>query len=169
MPATTLIAGSGADVSATGQWGLAVENLKALLSESTTFQTACGVGDADGAKARIHVANYVGEGSYSRPFAVITRSDESSSSSGVGAYGFGGILKVWFERAIPGAYDDEGQEGNAEQEFYNILDGIIDDCQALSGTAGYILTRTWSVGELYRIDKDEVYGIMIDVAWGLGD
>ena len=156
-------------VAPTGQLGKAAVNLKNLLAESSTFQTAVGAGDAAAAKALIFIGEYFpdpGDG-ITRPFALISRNDDRSESIGSSGFGFSGILVLSFEREISAQYQDDDQADNAEIEFLNFIDSCVEDCQGLSNQPGYLLTRDWDVGDLFRIDGEHIFGIKINVAWGL--
>ncbi len=108
-----------------------------------------------------------GGSSLSDCFAVIQRSSDVSTSVANTHYSNNGELNIVLERAIPAAYQDAGSESDAEQDFFNFLDGVINDCQTLSGTAGYLMTRAWTVTETARIDNENRYFAKITVAWGL--
>ena len=103
-------------------------------------------------------------------FAVIQRSSDTSTSIANTHYSNSGEFVLVIERAIPTTptdYTGAGSEADAEQDFYNFLDGVIDDCQTLSGTAGYLITRSWTVTESARIDNEDRFVAKINVAWGL--
>ena len=100
-------------------------------------------------------------------FAVIQRSSDVSGSVANTQYLNNGELMLFIEREIPAAYQAAESEPDAEQDFYNFLDAVIDECQTLSGSAGYLMTRSWSVNEMARIEKENRFFARITVAWGL--
>lgn len=158
-----------ADVSPTGAMGKAAANLRTLVSNSSTFRTATAAGDAAAALAFIHLAAYEPESSFTRPFAVICRQVDESPVVGSGGWLGNGVLELWLEKGISEAYRADDEADNAELEFLNFVDGVIADCQALSGGAGeYLVTRTWRIDDgPALIGDDGVYMIKIAVEWGL--
>ena len=71
LPATTsIVTAASGDVTATGQFGKAACNLRDLIAGSAAFQVAVGAGDAESAKAYIHIAEYKpADAEFDRPYA----------------------------------------------------------------------------------------------------
>ena len=168
-----------AGVTPTGSFGLAAYYLRDMLAESSTFWTAIGATGTDAEKkvqalSKIHVADYWPDDGFDRPFAVISRSgDDNSDLIAMTSYNEGGTLVLFLEKELPAEYDDQGFEDDAELNFLEFVDGVISDCQAKSGTAGYLFTRAWRIDDgparIDNIENDEhVYTIKIAVAWGIG-
>jgi len=163
-----------AGVTPTGEFGLAVYNLRSLLAESSTFWTEISATGTDAEKkiqalTKIHVAEYWPDDAFERPFMVISRAgDDGSESIAATAYGASGTLHFTFERTIPAEFQDQSDSPDAELNFLEIVDGIMSDCQALSGSAGYLLTRSWRIADgPSKIENTNIYWVEIAVAWGL--
>lgn len=170
------------DVTPSGPSGKAMNALKDMLAESSTFQTAIGAtGDAAAKKmwalSRIKIAEYdydddhSDEGGFERPFALITTpGGDSFMADSVDSFNAGGELELWIEQAIPAAYQAAGQEHNAENYFKNFVDGCLTDCMALSPQAGYLIVNRFNRPEgPGRIDVKNVkaYAERVTVSWGL--
>jgi len=154
-------------LAASGNIGKAVEALQNLLANSSTFKTATSSATSAAAKAHIYISEYHPD-TFVRPFAVILLNGLSCDMVAAQSYSASGTMTLYLERAISEAY--KSSPGEAEIEFLNFLDGIISDCQGLSGTPGYLLTRSWTIAEsAQRIDDENIYYCKIDLAWGLAN
>lgn len=123
-----------------------------------------------------HLPIYIGEynpgagNALADCFAVIETNRTSSRHTGTGAYLNNGSLDIIFERAIPEAYQAEKYEPDAIMDFWNYLDAVIDECQTLSNSAGYLLTRNWDIAAgPQRIEKENRLFARVSVGWGLSD
>jgi hypothetical protein len=168
--------------------GIVKDALKQLVAESETFQTALGLSGGETeiriayAKTRIHKTEYAvaaeETGAFLRPFALIlnTQNNDDSavavSGSGVRDFIKGGDLELRLEREIPETYRETGQEANAEADFENFYEGVINDISALAGRPGYLVINSISVIEgpvKYDPTSSEkyVYVIRLLVGWGM--
>ena len=160
------------EVTATDAMGLAAANLRSLLAQSSTFQTAIGAtGTGEEkqiqAKSRIHLTAYEPvDGQFERPFALITHSGNDRTNA---FGGDSGDLELVLVQAIPDKYADE--PANAEAYFTNFAGGCRDDCIALSGIGGNFGINHWEVLEgpsQYEAATGVwEYAIKIMINWGL--
>ncbi|AQT69965.1 hypothetical protein STSP2_03165 [Anaerohalosphaera lusitana] len=165
------------EVTATGAFGKAAAALRDMIAASSTFQNDIGAVGTDEekqaqAKQYIHIALYDPDTEFERPFVLISPTDSDRSELyAEAAYAGSGQLKVEFERSIPTAYQAAEQTANAELDFHNFVDGVIDDCQKLSSEPGYLLTREWNrIMQPARYAHDiEAYLTAFHVLWGLTD
>jgi len=164
------------DVVPTGNRGLAKSNLRDLIAECTTFQDAIGATGTPSekitaAKLRIHITAYEAE-NLTRPFALISSvGNDKSDFEAVSQYVHGGDVELRFEREIPAEYKD--QPNNAEADFENFYEGVMNDAIALSVQPGYFVINSWDIVEgpaQYESDGgDFIYGIRLLINWGLNE
>jgi hypothetical protein len=169
----TPLIGSGTGTGRTAN-GTYTENILSATNTQFSLDTAdasCDVDDVVMQGQNIYIGEYNPDGgTLTAALAVIQRSTDMSTSIANTQYSNNGELTLYLERAIPTTptdYTAAGSETDAEQDFYNFVDGVIADCQALSGTAGYLMTRSWTISEIARIDTANRYIAKIIVAWGL--
>ena len=87
---------------------------------------------------------------------------------GQAAYSIGGQLEVWFEDNIPAGYVTAAAAADADRYFGNLIDGIVDDCQALTSAAGWLIVRRWELIEgPGRLQDRQVYLAKYRVTFGL--
>lgn len=126
-------------VTPTGHLGKALDNLRTLVANSSTFQTWTGTATTAAAKARIYIES-ADTGSPTRPFCVVGFGEDfaiSKVGGGTGnTYRNDGSLLLWFEGAVSSGNAADSED--AAYEFLNDVDGILSDCQTLSGSGGYI-------------------------------
>ncbi len=162
------------EVVPTGAMGKAMVNLRNLVAESTTFQDAVGATGSSAekiafAKTRVYLADYIPDDDFEHPYAVIcSTGDDNSEMVGVAAFGDGGSLELWLYDDIPAGYQADDQASNAEMNFKNFAGGVVADCQELSGLPGYLLASKWRTAEgPARTENDDMYGVKLQVSWGL--
>ena len=164
-------------VEPTGNRGKAKLNLLNLLAESATLQTDIGAAGSDEqklatAKQHIHRTAYLPDGltGFEYPFILImsTQNDKSDNFA-QGQFGYSGGLELRIERKVPANLKDEPE--NAEIDFENFYEGVMDDAMAKSTQPGYFAINNWDVIEgpaQYEMDKGEfICGVRILVNWGL--
>lgn len=166
------------EVEPSGAMGKAKINLRNLVAESETFQNAIGAAGTTEekiaqAKERIHLTAYASE-TLARPFALIVHTgndkNEATSTSQSADFTAGGDLELRLERDIPQQYKD--QLANGEMFFENFVEGVKDDCFALTGLPGYFVMNSWDTIDgpaQYEIEEGVfVSGVRILINWGLG-
>ena len=122
--------------------------LRAMLSESATFQTWTGVGSAAAALARIHeyaVEKPTSKKEYTlaeladlRPYAVIREPAEDlfavSADEAQDVYMTAGVLTLKLEEETPAL--DQATPGVAEKNFTDTIDGIMGDLRDQAVVSG---------------------------------
>jgi hypothetical protein len=163
-------------VAPTGQRGKAKKNLKDLLAESTTFQTAIGATGTDpekiaAAKLRIHITAYEpADYNFVKPYGLIcSTGNDKNDSVGVKDYEPNGDLELRLIKDIPAEYKSD--PASAETDFENFFEGVMADAEALSGQPGYFVINNWHIIEgpgQYEIEEGVFEsGIRILINWGL--
>lgn len=153
-------------VAATGNIGKAAEALQNLLANTTIFKTETESATAAAAKAHIYIGEYTPASAFTRPFAVILQNGIQSEMITAQGFQNSGTMALYLEREIPTDYQDDATE--AEMDFINYVDAVMLQCQALSATAGYLLTRSWQIAEgATRIENENTYFVIFHVTWGL--
>ena len=131
-------------VALTGIFGLAVENLRALVAESSTFQTWTDTETAVAAIAHVfrHDAPAATEKA-ARPCAIVGRNAGATyrrKGEPSGPYMIdSGSLYLWFIEDTPAAYATS--ETDAISWMDNQTDGIIEDMADVSGNDSNFLVR----------------------------
>ena len=158
-------------VAPTGNRGKAKLNLLNLLAESATLQAATG-GGVSGAKEHIHRTAYLPdeETGFEWPFILImsTQNDKADNFA-QGEFGYAGGLELRIERAVPSEHKDDPE--NAEIDFENFYEGVMDDAMAKSTQPGYFAINNWDIIDgpaQYETDEGPfICGVRILVSWGL--
>ena len=139
-------------VAPTGPRGKAKLNLRDLLAESATFQTAIGAtGTTEekiaAAKLRLHRTAYEPTaGAYTRPFGLIVSvGNDTAENDSVDQFAIGGDIEVRFERAIAAGHVADPEA--AETDFENFYEGVMDDAMTLSIQSGKFAINSWQVIE----------------------
>jgi hypothetical protein len=131
-------------MTATDPIGVAIQKLAELVSESTTFQTRCGVSTAAAALAFIHYPHLLDPNECERPFVVIkppkSGAHDMYRTTGGGMNGL--LNRGTLELYIGDEIDDFDDEKDPEIDFGNFEGAIIthlrsqaavDDNLAISG------------------------------------
>jgi len=159
----------------------ALSNLRDLLAECRTFQTAIGAAGTTAekiaaAKLRIHLTALSAdeEAGFKHPFAMIMHmgSDKAQTIGTSQTTGYGGDLELRFEQEVPVQYRPAGQEANAEKYFKNFYEKTMQDAMELSGLPGHFAINSWDVidgpGLLGDNSSEEhIYGVRIMINWGI--
>ena len=159
----------------------ALSNLRDLIAECRTFQTAIGASGTTAekiaaAKERIHLSALSAdeETGFTRPFALICHagSDKAETIGTSQTTGYGGDLELRFEQEAPVQYRPAGQEANAEKYFKNFYEKTMQDAMELSGQAGYFAINNWDIidgpGLLGDNSSEEnIFGVRILINWGI--
>ena len=161
----------------TGNRGKAKLNLLNLLAESATLQADIGAaGSAEqklaAAKRHIHRTAYLPDGltGFELPFVLImsTQNDKSDNFA-QGEFGYAGGLELRIERKIPALHKDDPE--NAEIDFENFYEGIMDDAMAKSTQPGYFAINSWDIIDgpaQYETDEGVfISDVRIMINWGL--
>jgi len=170
-----------ASLESTSNIAAALSNLRDLLAECRTFQTAIGASGTTAeriaaAKLRIHLTALAAdeETGFTRPFAMImhTGSDKADTIGTSQTTGYGGDLELRFEQEVPVQYRAAGQEANAEKYFKNFYEKTMQDAMELSGRPGYFAINNWDIidgpGLLGDNSSEEnVFGVRIMINWGI--
>jgi len=166
-----------ADVTPTGEMGKAMVNLKNLLAESGTFQTAIGATGSPAekitaAKLRIHLTAYdrPTETDFTRPFALICKTgNDTNEKIATNASLVSGDMELRFDKNISEGYKDD--PGNAELEFLNFIDAVIAEMETLSNQPGYLAITAINIIEGPTQIENEagiyIQSIRLSVDWGL--
>ncbi len=122
------------------------------------------------AKAALHIASYETAGSFARPFGLISQvGNIKNEGIAVSEFETGGDLEVQFQATIPTVYVDD--DPNAELNFLNLVDEIIEDMKTLSSQPGYFaINNIDAIEGPMQIEVDagaHVYGIRYLINWGL--
>jgi len=162
------------DVEPTGNRVKAKSNLRDVIAESATFQTAVGAtGEAEekiaAAKLRIHRTAYAPV-DFERPFALICSvGNDKSENDAVSQFTYCGDIELRFEKDIDEDYT--AQPENAEVEFENFYETVMDEVMALSIQPGYFAINSWDIIEgptQYEIAEGVfVYGVRLLINWGI--
>lgn len=158
-----------------GPFSLPLTNLQTLLANSATFQDWVDAADADEAKARIYLIA-VSEGSYTRPYALISTGDswERKLTAGGASHCFepSGSLFLLFEANVSEA--NKNSHRDAELEFANKIGAIISEMETLAGQSGYLAVYSISLkagpsrsGEDEKDAQGDYYQIMFEISWGI--
>lgn len=144
-------------VTASNHLSVPIDNLRGLISESSTFQAWVNADDATAALDRVYVEGVPGADDYEdidisslRPFAMVTL---DSSADGLIQY-FGGSLQMMFESDI--SEENRKNFKDASYEFTNTVGGILQDIRNASYGGGKLFIRTIeSIGRPARSDPKE--------------
>lgn len=164
-----------ADVEPTGERGKAKENLRDLLAESTTFQSAIGATGTPeekkaAAKERLHKTAYIPDEDpgFERPFGLLC-SVGNDHNEKRGGFLMGGDIELRLEKDISAEYTDG--PANAETDFENFYEGVMLEAMNLSAQPGYFAINSWDIIEgPSQIEIDEgkfVSAIRILINWGI--
>jgi len=153
----------------TGARGKAKVNLRDMIAESSTFQTATGAADAAAAKAFLHLTDYKA-GEFTRPLGLIVNvGSDNSERVAQNDFTTSGELEIRLEQAIATEYTDTPDD--AELTFENFYEGVIDDLIALAGTAGWLILNDIVKIEgptQFELNEGEyIYAVRLLVSWGL--
>ena len=164
-------------VAATGSQSKALENLRAMVAASSSFQTLVGAADADAAKAHVYLTAVADPVASKRPFALVRQVLEGGfryDSLGLDtSYGYreSGSLDLIFAVDTPAAY--QANEGNAQTYMLNTVEAIIEDLMALSGYT-HLLIRglTMDIGPIHShraedASEGDYWLLRCLVDWGL--
>ena len=119
-------------------------NLRTLIANSATFQTEVGAGDASAALASITYYSVGVPATFTRPRMFIgSAGDLSMNKVSTTGWEVGGSLEMEFQRESDSG--DVGDPAAGFATFGAILDAIIDEMAALSGSNGYLDVRGFSL------------------------
>jgi hypothetical protein len=113
---------------ATGPNGVAMQKLAELLSESTTWQTRCGVSTAALALKHIHYPHFKDKDESERPVAIISRSPDGgfqadrTAGGGKNYFLLNGSLMLMIVDELD-AFDDEK---DPDVDFHNFTESVLD-------------------------------------------
>lgn len=166
-----------ADVTPTGTMGKAMINLRNLIAESSTFQTAIGATGTPAeklaaAKLRIHLTAYErpADSDFVRPFALVCKTGgDTNEAVATNMSEAGGTMELRFDQDLKKEYLED--PGNAELYFLNFVDGVIADMWSQSNEPGYFALQAVDVIEGPTQIENEAnvynYSIRLNVVWGL--
>jgi len=129
-------------------------NLRTLIANSATFQSEVGAGDASAALSSV---NYYSQGpTAGRPRALVGGRGRSLNKSSSSGWDLRGGLQFEFQRESDSADVDDVDAGFAT--YFGILETIIDEMAALSGSNGYLDVRAFILENdplLWREDMND--------------
>jgi len=147
-------------------------NLRDLIAECESFQSAVGADDAEEAKAFLHITAYApDEAAFKRPFGLICRTENDKEETvAVGDSNIGGDLEVRFEQDIPADYKDKPD--NAELNFLNWVEAVLAEMWVLSRQPGHFaINNIDTIEGPMQIESDKaavfVNGWRLLINWGL--
>jgi len=157
-------------VTPTGPRGKAKVNLRDMIAASSTFQTATGVETAAAAKAFLHLTDYTGGATFTRPFGLIVNTgNDSTDRESLNSSVTSGDFEIRLEQDIDDDYKDTPDD--AELTFENFYEGVIADLLDLAGVAGWLI-----INDIKKIEGPTqfetnggtyFYGVRLLVSWGL--
>ncbi len=164
--------GAEAEITPTGNRGLAMVNLRDLVAASEGFQAGVGAEDAEEAKEHLHITAYTPEtGAFERPFGLICRTEtDKDEAVAVDDSINGGDLELRFEQDIPADYKDKPK--NAEIYFLNWVEAVLADMWVLSRQGGsFAMNNIDTIEGPTQYESDEagsfINGIRLMINWGL--
>ena len=161
-------------VTPTGFLSTPVDTLRTMLANSAAFQTWVGAADATAAKARIYPFT-IDEGSYTRPYAIVTFGDGGFSLNNVGtgaadSFQDRGQLRIFFEANVSAG--NQGNHADSVYEFTNQIGAVLSDIAALA-VSGYLVISSFRVSVPSRSDAEEkdagadYFNVVVEVEYGI--
>lgn len=152
---------------------LSIDAARALIAATPTFQALVGADDATEALEFIYVGG-IPKGT-AAPVAMVDVGDDFNFAISAGGaanyFRDGGGIAFYLEADIAEANRDGYTD--AAYDFYNTVGGIVNDFDALAGTAGMLAVRNVSTkAGPFRSDphtepNEHYYAVWLELLWGV--